>query len=105
MAVGFAVSVVAFAAYATVRAQTVGALDESLRDRANRAAQVDTLDVLASKEIPSWALGAADVKIIFVSAATNPPRWRSVDTTDSFGVGRPEVAVAQGKTDNSARTV
>ncbi len=105
MAVGFAVTVVAFAAYATVRAQTVGALDDSLHSRAEQAAERNTLDALASEAIPSWALGAADVKIIFVSARTNPATWRSADTTDSFGVGATEVAVAQGKQDHSARTV
>lgn len=105
LAVGFAVSVVAFAAYATVRTQTVGALDDSLRSRANQAAATDTLDTLAAQRIPSWALGAADVKIIFVDATTVPARSFSVDTSDSFGVGAPEVQVARGVAADSARTV
>jgi len=105
LAVGFAVSVVAFAAYATVRAQTVGALDDSLLSRANQAATTNTLDALAQERIPSWALGAADVKIIFVNGLTNPATWHSVDTSDSFGIGDHEVAVARGKEKSSARTV
>lgn len=105
LAVGFAVSVVAFAAYATVRAQTVGALDDSLLSRANQAAATDTLDALAQEQIPSWALGAADVKIIFVDALTIPATRHSADTTDSFGVGAPEVKVARGQAMHSARTV
>lgn len=105
LAVGFAVSVVAFAAYATVRTQTVGALDDSLHSRAYQAAATNTLDTLAAQRIPSWALGAADVKIIFVDATTVPARSFSVDTSDSFGVGEPEVSVARGTTENSARTV
>jgi two-component system sensor histidine kinase MprB len=107
VAVGFAVSVVAFAAYATVRAQTIGALDESLLNRANQAAQTDTLDVLAQQTIPPWALGAADVKIIFLNASTTPALKQSMDPTDSFdvGVGPPEVRVARGTTQDSARTV
>ncbi|MGO4257619.1 sensor histidine kinase [Marmoricola sp. RAF53] len=103
VAVGFAVSAVAFAAYATVRAQTVGALDDSLLSRANQAAQ--TVPALAQERVPSWALGAADVKIILVDAHTRPATWQSVDTTDSFGIGSAEVAVAQGKDQHSARTV
>jgi len=96
LAVGFAVSVVAFAAYATVRTQTVGALDDSLLSRAEQAAATNTLDTLTAQRIPSWALGAADVKIIFVDGTTVPARSFSVDTTDSFGVG---------ETEESARTV
>jgi len=105
LAVGFAVSVVAFAAYATVRTQTVGALDDSLLSRAEQAAATNTLDTLTAQRIPSWALGAADVKIIFVDGTTVPARSFSVDTTDSFGVGAPEVRVARGETEESARTV
>jgi two-component system sensor histidine kinase MprB len=105
MAVGFAVSLVAFVAYATVRAQTTSAIDDSLLSRANQAAAYDTIQSLMSASIPSWALGAADVKIIFVDATTSTPTWQSVDTTTSFGVGAPEVAVAEGKTNDSTRTV
>lgn len=105
VAVGFAVSIVAFAAYATVRAQTVGALDDSLLSRAQQAAATNALDALAQEHIPSWALGAADVKIIFVDASTTPATRHSADTTDSFGVGEPEVAVARGTDMHSARTV
>ena len=60
MAVGIAVTGVAFAAYATVRMQSMNSLDESLRTRASQAAHVDTLEKLSSAEIPPWALGAAD---------------------------------------------
>lgn len=105
LVVGFAVSAVAFAAYATVRTQTIGALDDSLLSRAHQAARTDTLDRLAAQRIPSWALGAADVKIIFVNALTNPPTWQSVDTVESLGVGSQELAVAQGTLDHSLRTV
>lgn len=104
LAVGFAVSLVALAAYATVRAQTMGALDESLKARAAAAAGSNALDVLAQEEIPSWALGAADVKIIFVNALVDPPTAKSVDTNDSFGIGQLEVDVARGKEPSSART-
>lgn len=105
MAVGFAVSVVAFAAYATVRTQTVDALDESLYSRANQAASTDALDLIAQVRIPPWALGAADVKIILVDASINPAGLHNLDSSDTFGVGAPEVRVARGDEDESARTV
>jgi two-component system, OmpR family, sensor histidine kinase MprB len=105
LAVGFAVSIVAFAAYATVRAQTVGALDESLRTRANQAAASGALDELTQARIPSSWFGAADVKILFVDAGSDPVIVRSADTDHVMGVGAPEIAVARGREEQSARTV
>jgi len=106
MAVGFAVSVVAFAAYATVRAQAIGSLDQSLLNRAEQAAAYDTLDVLAQQAIPPWALGAADVKIIFVDTSTTPATAHSADPNNrDFTISRPELSVARGQSDQSARTV
>ena len=103
MAVGFAVTAVAFAAYATVRMQSMNSLDESLRSRAAQAAHADTLDVLSRQNIPSWALGAADVKIMFLDAVNGTIRGAGA-ASDSVGTG-PEVAVALGERDWSARTV
>lgn len=106
VAVGFAVSVVALAAYATVRTQTVRSLDESLRSRAYQAASANTMDGLAQAQIPPWALGAADVKIILVDSSTIPAVLHNLDRSDTFaGVGAPEVQVARGVHENSARTV
>jgi two-component system sensor histidine kinase MprB len=105
VAVGFAVSVVAFAAYATVRTQTVGALDESLLTRADQAAATNPLEVLAGQQIPEWALGAASVKITFVDTNVQPVRLYSPGTEAPFGVGTPEIAVARGQQKHSARTV
>jgi two-component system sensor histidine kinase MprB len=105
MAVGFAVSVVAFAAYATVRAQAVGAIDESLRNRAYAAAQADTLDALAKESVSSWALGAAGVRISFVDASSSPVLVYPAGADTSFGVSEHEIAVARGSKDKSARTI
>ena len=106
MAVGFAVSVVAFAAYATVRTQAIGSLDESLRDRATQAASVDSLSALAQQRVPAWALGAANVNIIFVDASTTPASYARFSTTnDSISVSGRELDVARGRTPSSARTV
>jgi two-component system sensor histidine kinase MprB len=106
IAVGFAVSVVAFAAYATVRTQAIGSLDESLRDRATQAASVDSLSALAQQQVPAWALGAANVNIIFINANTTPARYVPFSTTnDSISVSRRELTVARGQATSSARTV
>ena len=105
LAVGFAVSIVAFAAYATVRAQAVGALDDSLRTRAYSAAQTDTLEALARQQIPSWALGAANLNIIFIDVSTDPTTLIGFGTSSSFTVGPRELDVARGKQESSARTV
>lgn len=100
LAVGVAVSAVAFAAYATVRAQTVGALDESLRARAYAAAKTNTLDALAQQSVPSWSL----VRITFVDASSDPVRVYKAGE-DAIAVGDDEIAVARGEADGSARTV
>lgn len=105
IAVGLSITAVAFAAYATVRAQTLSALDESLYNRASAAARAHALDVLATQSIPSWALGAADVKIIFLNALTDPPTVRSADTRATMGIGTTEIQVALGSAQSSARTI
>jgi two-component system sensor histidine kinase MprB len=105
LAVGFAVSIVAFAAYATVRAQTIGALDDSLEARAYAAARTNTLDALAQESISSWALGAAGVRISFVDATDDPVVVYPAGTTQAFGIGDHEIAVAHGKEARSARTI
>ena len=58
MAVGFAVTGVAFAAYATVRMQSMNSLDESLHTRAAAAAHDTTLDAAVAGADPArgrWA--------------------------------------------------
>ena len=103
MAVGMAVAIVALAGYATVKMQMYSTLDESLRERAVAAAQSETLGVLQSQRIPSWALGAADVRIAFIDAGG---RIESADRGPAtVTLGQPEVAVARGTQDMSLRTV
>ncbi len=103
MAVGIAVTGVAFAAYATVRMQSMNALDQSLHTRAAQAAHTDTLDVLSRQEIPPWALGAADVKIIFLDAVNESIRPQTNDAIRA--IGRSEIQVALGRQNWSARTI
>jgi len=107
IAVGFAVSVVAFAAYATVRAQAVGSLDESLRDRANQVASANSLSDLVQQQVPAWAMGAANVNIILINANYAPPQFLQFSTggKTAISAGQREVAVAKGTKTDSARTV
>jgi two-component system sensor histidine kinase MprB len=103
MAVGIAVTGVAFAAYATVRMQSMNSLDESLRTRAAAAAHADTLDALSQQKIPPWALGAADVKIMFLDAVNRTIRGTTSSAVTQ--IGTEEFQVARGERSWSARTV
>jgi two-component system sensor histidine kinase MprB len=100
--VGVAVTGVAFAAYATVRMQSMNSLDESLHSRAAQAAHDNTLETL-TRDIPPWALGAADVKIIFLDAENPSVQPQSKDALST--IGRGEVQVALGQRSWSARTI
>ncbi len=103
IAVGLAVAAVALGAYVTVRMSLESSLDNSLRDRAHRAASTYQIVKLTSEQVPSWATGAADVRIFLVNANGD------AITTDSSGpripLGASEVDVAQGSTAGSVRTV
>ncbi|HSJ20715.1 MAG TPA: HAMP domain-containing sensor histidine kinase [Nocardioidaceae bacterium] len=102
MAVGLSVAIVALAGFATVKMQMYSTLDESLLDRASAAARSEALSVLQNQQVPSWALGAADVRIGFINEAGQPS---SVDRGPAIPLGAPEVAVARGERDSSIRTV
>ena len=77
IAVGITVAVLALGAYVTVRMQMQAAIDASLMDRADRAAKTPALSELTRDyQIPSWMLGAADVRMIFI---TESREWRTFD--------------------------
>ncbi len=101
LAVGLSVTLVAFAAYFTVRAQTMTTLTDSLRDRAQQVlSQGFPIDSLSSTTVPSWVFGAADVKIIFIKGGVAT----SADDTGSLTLTNTEIGVASGKRHSSART-
>jgi two-component system sensor histidine kinase MprB len=103
MAVGLAVAFVALGAYVTVRMQMQATLDASLLDRAERAARTPALSQLSTTfRLPSWALGAADVRIVFI---TSQGQARSVDGGPTLELGRPELEVASGERASSTRTI
>ena len=102
-AVGLTVAVLALGAYVTVRMQMQASLDTSLLDRAELAAQRPTLSELtAERRVPSWAFGAADVRIAFINAERKA--W-SIDDGPVLKLGNPEIDVAKGTEAHSIRTI
>ena len=102
LAVGLSVAFVAMAAFMTVRVQIHNTLDESLLRRAAAAANSSTLSSLSADRVPSWALGAADVRIAFI---TGDRQAISADRGPTLELGPPELKVADGQVDHSIRTI
>ena len=102
IAVGLSVAIVALAGYATVRRQMYTSLDRSLLQRASSAAQSTALSQLTGQRVPSWALGASDVLIYFVSSDGTMVR---ADRGPVFVRRGPELEVARGQRPYSIRTV
>jgi two-component system, OmpR family, sensor histidine kinase MprB len=102
MAVGIAVTVVAFAAYATVRMQSMDSIDRSLHARASAAAKPETLIAIDNGEVPAWALGAGDVKLVLVQAGQP---FAATDKAAADVVGTAEFRVAAGRESWSARSM
>lgn len=103
IAVGMSVALVAVGAYITARVQMQDTLDNALVDRADKAAASDTLLQAGSQGIPSWALGAGDVRIAILDY--NERTLRILDRGPTLELGRSELEVAQGKRDQSLRTI
>jgi two-component system sensor histidine kinase MprB len=99
LAVGLSVAFVAFAAFMTARMQMQSTLDQSLLDRAEKVA---TYDVPLDVEVPSWALGAADIRILYFTSAGN---YRTFDDFPALRLGQPELEVATGSSPRSVRTI
>ncbi|GAA3534587.1 sensor histidine kinase [Nocardioides daeguensis] len=103
IAVGMSVALVAVGAYITARVQMQDTLDNALVDRAEKAADSDSLLQAGSQGIPSWALGAGDVRIAILDF--NQGTLRILDRGPTLELGQSELEVAQGKQDRSLRTV
>ena len=104
MAVGLSVALVAAAAYFTVRHQLLDTLDHSLTNRAYAAARSSTLNELTAQDVPSWMVGAADVRIGFITASGRIEATRE-EHGASIPLGRPEIQVARGAVEHSSRTI
>lgn len=102
LAVAVTVAGVTASAYVTARVQMYQTLDDSLLSRATAAAETGALATLTGQQIPSWALGAADVRIAFVE----PGRpVRSADRGPALLLGEPELEVAAGQDPSSVRSI
>lgn len=102
MAVGISVAAVAAAAFVVVRMQMQSSLDASMLNRAHQAAEGGAMAEITTM-MPSWMLGAADVRIATITA---DKQVRSMDRLGpKLELGTPELAVAAGERDHSVRTV
>ena len=100
--VGLSVAVMAAAAFVTVRMAMQSALDESMLNRATKAAEAGAIAEI-QLQMPPWMYGAADVRIAVITA---DGQIRSLDRVrPGFDLGDPELAVAQGTAEQSVRTV
>lgn len=97
------VVLVSAAAFLTVRASILQALDANLLNRAVAAAQSDLADPLALSRVSPGLLGAADLRIAFIDSRSGLAR--SVEGQASAPpLGEPELAVATGALETSVRT-
>lgn len=81
-------------------------LDASLIDRAERAARTSTApELTAEYAVSSWALGAADVRVGWLTANSTTPQFASIGEGPALELGNPEVKVATGRQAKSLRTI
>lgn len=108
IAAGATVLLVAFGGYLTVRMQLQASLDDSLLDRATKAAKAETLTSITTApdcEIPAWAVGAADVRIAVIQIG-DPNPVHTCDRSDTpLVLDQREVDVAKGEREMSIRTI
>lgn len=102
LVLGMSIAVMAFTAFVVMRQQMMSSLDQSLLNRAHKATAFTTLSRITADGVPAWVLGAADVRIIFVTAEG---RAVTGDDVPSFTLGRPEYEVATGQRESAVRTL
>jgi two-component system sensor histidine kinase MprB len=99
---GLSIAVMAFTAFVVMRQQLMSSLDQSLLNRAHRATADTTLSRITAKGVPSWVLGAADVRIILLTA---DGRGMSGSDIPTFTLGQPEYDVVTGRRESAVRTL
>jgi two-component system sensor histidine kinase MprB len=102
LAVAVSIAVMSLGAFMVMRMQLQDSLDESLLDRAEKAAKYTALSEMTRRQYPSWMLGAADVRIIFI---TSDRGVLTADDGPEITLGRPELDVAEGREVDSVRTI
>ncbi|MSW72093.1 MAG: two-component sensor histidine kinase, partial [Actinobacteria bacterium] len=102
VALGVSIAVMALTAFVVMRQQLMSSLDQSLLNRAHKATATTTLSEITARGAPAWMLGAADVRIIFISAQG---RAMTGDDVPNFTLGQPEYDVATGQRESAVRTI
>lgn len=102
LAVAVSIAAMSLGAFMVMRMQLQDSLDESLLDRAEKAAKYTALSEMTRRDVPSWMLGAADVRIIFI---TSDRGVLTADDGPEITLGRPELGVAEGRAPDSVRTI
>lgn len=102
MAVAGTIAVMMLTSFLVIRSQLQSSLDSSLLNRAHKATAFTTLSEVTARGVPPWMLGAADVRVIFITAERG---GISGDDIPSFTLGEPELEVARGKSASSVRTL
>ena len=105
IAVGISVALVALAAYFTVRHQLQATTDRSLLHRATAAAQSGELSELTLRHIPAAVLGAADVRVGYVTDDGQITTTDQGPARNVIALGKPEFDVARGFRQYSCRTI
>ncbi len=101
IALGVSIAILSMTAYVVMRQQLMSSLDQSLLNRAHRATADTTLSRITARGVPPWVLGAADVRIIVVTA---DGQVAGTDIPD-FTLGQPEYEVVTGRRSSSVRTL
>jgi len=102
VALGLSIAVMAFTAFVVMRQQMMNSLDQSLLNRAHQATANTTLSRITAKGVPPWVLGAADVRIIFITA---DGQGMSGADIPHFTLGQPEYDVVTGQRESAVRTL
>ncbi|MFT4264653.1 MAG: HAMP domain-containing sensor histidine kinase [Nocardioides sp.] len=108
LAVALVVAALSVLVYVVLRMQLTHNLDESLEDRARQAAKSSALQQIVGgyNQVPASALGAADVRIAFVSSTSRRVFIPDIDTGGAFPeLSTPEYEVATGASKSSIRTI
>jgi two-component system, OmpR family, sensor histidine kinase MprB len=102
-AVGASVALVALSAYLMVRHQLQSSMDQSLRNRAEIAAQYP-IDEFTLRNIPPWLVGATDTVVAYIDGQGNGVLLKAPNR-GSIQLGDPEKNVAKGVSSFSCRTI
>jgi len=101
LALGASIAIMALTAFVVMRQQMMSSLDQSLLNRAHKATAISTLSDLTVRGFPPWVLGAADVRVIYVTL-DGPPAGTDIP---HFTLGRPEYDVVTGERSSVVRTL